>query len=418
MDSTSRPWSHIYSSLPRPDSIRLLNLEPAADGHDPLKGSLNVIILERLDIDITHRYTALSYVWGDPTLVGSIVIDGSDDTHERSHHVRIMGDIYQRSATTIIYLGPHTRNVQYLFNHIAARNLERRRLQTKDPPSNPSCMRTSSPEVTVSHHLWLAIHEICANDWFTRAWTFPELDLSVDPRIQCGRILARWPDVAELVESFWQGPARPAPPWRPGVFLNLNKAITQGKGKDTMSNLIRARVGSDVTDPRDFFYCLLGVAKDRQEWESTIRADYNISTPSLYATVAHEMLDHGEIMLGDLLSSHIAANHGPPTLSVSPIRCFLPSWVPDWGIMADHGVDPRETLPQYWEHKDKEPADDLDGVLILPFWQGGSKRITILSGLIPAKSLKESDIEPIARAAVTVLQVPFDLQKKTESKIA
>ncbi|KAK8135074.1 HET-domain-containing protein [Apiospora sp. TS-2023a] len=240
--------------------------------------------------------------------------------------------------------------------------------------------------------LWLAIHELCSNDWFTRAWTFPELVLSVDPRIQCGRMLARWPDVAELVEGFWEGPARPVSPWRPGVFLKLNEAVTQGKGEDAMSNLIRARAGSDVTDPRDFFYCLLGVAKDLREWENTIRADYNVSTPSLYAA-------------------------GPPTLFRSPIRYFLPSWVPDWGITADHGVDPKKTLPQYWEHQDNGPVDDLDGVLILPFWQGGPKRITILSGLIPAASLRESDIEPIARAAATVLQVPFDLQRKTESKV-
>lgn len=156
MDLTTRSWSHIYSSFARPDSFRLLELGPAADVQGALKGSLAATTLERIDIDIVTRYTALSYVWGNPTPVGSIAINGSnvgitanltqalrDIRHtsravvlwvdalcinqqgpkKQSQQVRIMGDIYRRAATTIIYLGPYKRNVQFLFNHIAAMNL-------------------------------------------------------------------------------------------------------------------------------------------------------------------------------------------------------------------------------------------------------------------------------------------------------
>lgn len=127
------------------------------------------------------------------------------------------------------------------------------------------------------------------------------------------------------------------------------------------------------------------------------------------------MLDRGEVLLGDLLSCHAAATHEPPNTSRCPIRFFLSSCMPDWGVMGPHGEDPRKNLPEYWQRKG--PVDDLDEVLVLPFWQGGPKRIEILSGVIPAGSIGKSDIEPIARAASIVLAVPFDSQRRSDSRV-
>ncbi|KAK7920002.1 HET-domain-containing protein [Apiospora marii] len=221
--------------------FRLLELEPAADDHETLRGSLAVVTLEELAGDVTSRYTALSYVWGNPVPVESIALTGCDvgiianlaqalrdvrhtsravvlwadalcinqqDTKERSHQVWIVGDIYRSAVSTIIYLGPLEESVQFLFTHIAARNLERVRLQTEDPPNKPStdtgppgapASGNNAPEADQvdsqtdqkNIHLGTAIRELCTNDWFTRAWAVPELVLSVDPRIQRGRILAR-----------------------------------------------------------------------------------------------------------------------------------------------------------------------------------------------------------------------------------
>lgn len=167
MDSPPRPSSQIYSALQRPDSFRLLELAPVADDHEPFGGSLVVLTLAEHDRDVTSRYTALSYVWADPTPVETIAVDGCDvgitanlsqalrdirhnsrvvvlwadalcinqqDTRERSHQVRNVGDIYRRASTTIIYLGPYNVTMEWLFTSMAATNLVRIWLQSRDPP--------------------------------------------------------------------------------------------------------------------------------------------------------------------------------------------------------------------------------------------------------------------------------------------
>lgn len=94
-------------------------------------------------------------------------------------------------------------------------------------------------------------------------------------------MIARWSDVVDVVERVEKDKTLlHTDEGKIQMFLEMNKA-TYGQGEITMGNLIRERAGSDVTDPRDYFYCLLGIAKDRGEWAGTIRADYNVSTPSL-----------------------------------------------------------------------------------------------------------------------------------------
>ena len=100
-------------------------------------------------------------MWAD-----ALCID-QQNTHERSHQIRIMGDIYRRAASTIIYLGSLQPNGQCLFNHITAKNRERIQLQ-----------REPDIEADAPIELKQAVDELFSNDWFTRAWVFQELVLS------------------------------------------------------------------------------------------------------------------------------------------------------------------------------------------------------------------------------------------------
>lgn len=66
-----------YAPLTEPDGMRLLLLLPAADRAEELRGSLLHTCLAECSYDILSCYTALSYVWGNPALIESIILDGT-----------------------------------------------------------------------------------------------------------------------------------------------------------------------------------------------------------------------------------------------------------------------------------------------------------------------------------------------------
>lgn len=64
-----------YAPLTKPDGMRLLLLSPADDHSAELRGSLLHTSLAECSYDILSCYTALSYVWGNPSAVQSIILD-------------------------------------------------------------------------------------------------------------------------------------------------------------------------------------------------------------------------------------------------------------------------------------------------------------------------------------------------------
>ena len=63
-----------YHQLEQPDAIRLLTLHSGPPG-STLRCNLTYTTLAKCRYDIHGRYTALSYVWGDPTDKRTIFID-------------------------------------------------------------------------------------------------------------------------------------------------------------------------------------------------------------------------------------------------------------------------------------------------------------------------------------------------------
>jgi hypothetical protein len=65
-----------YQKLIEPDTIRLILLYPSPDLDSPLHCNLLSTSLARCHNDLTKNYTALSYVWEDPTRSYPITVDG------------------------------------------------------------------------------------------------------------------------------------------------------------------------------------------------------------------------------------------------------------------------------------------------------------------------------------------------------
>ena len=64
-----------YQKLTEPDAIRLILLQPSEDLEAPLSCSLLHTSLSECHNNLIDKYTALSYVWGDPTLSQAVRVD-------------------------------------------------------------------------------------------------------------------------------------------------------------------------------------------------------------------------------------------------------------------------------------------------------------------------------------------------------
>lgn len=64
-----------YAPLTEQDGMRLLLLSPAADRAAELRGFLLHTSLAECSYDILSCYTALSYVWGNPAPIETIILD-------------------------------------------------------------------------------------------------------------------------------------------------------------------------------------------------------------------------------------------------------------------------------------------------------------------------------------------------------
>jgi len=133
-------------------SIRILFLHPARGFTDPL-----VVVLHEVSLDDPQlSYETLSYVWGSPTGSRPIICDGKpllvtpncesalrhlrkDSRHkilwvdaicidqaagevsvsERNIQVALMGEVYQKAASTICWLGEGTEFTASVFSRLA-----------------------------------------------------------------------------------------------------------------------------------------------------------------------------------------------------------------------------------------------------------------------------------------------------------
>ena len=215
MASGIAPTSFRYRSLTEPDSFRLILLQPSSSHSTDLQSTLLHTTLFQCDGDIIDHYTALSYVWGDPTKTGSIYVDehkftitatleaalrdlrdpsrmlriwadalciDQSNMTERNSQVALMAQIYSIAHHTVIHLGSLTESYEIIL---------------RAAPSNTTGV--VSNEIPIDDLAGLAATSLLRLPWFSRVWIFQELVLSRDPWLQCGHLRARWTDICNIL---------------------------------------------------------------------------------------------------------------------------------------------------------------------------------------------------------------------------
>ena len=382
------PDGTIYRSLTGTHDIRVLELH-AGRSEDELSGSLQICSvlfeypIERVSVLGTEFrprtlhatsctsglpvwYTALSYVWGNPKLVKAMICDGKnfpitenlelalrhlrrsdvpimlwvdqicinqDDLQEKSQQVALMGTIYQRAWSTLVWLGEEADNSDDAIDTLLNTKTALQYYQDGSAPNADDFERLFLP--SSDSPKWQDLGKLMRRPWFQRVWIIQEVVLSNQLIVLCGTKHISWADLALfsfcMVDNDFEqylyshknsvgkdedsdsGSIRT---WKINRIKDYND--TSPRKTTFLDGLVEGRA-AQATNSRDKVFAIMGLTNTQ------LYPDYSSEVIDVYSAAALKIEATPE--LGNLLC---CVDHLQPTLD-------LPSWVPDWAT-------PRQTV--------------------------------------------------------------------------
>ncbi|KAF2805780.1 HET-domain-containing protein, partial [Mytilinidion resinicola] len=199
-----------YTSIPQGnDTIRLLRLLPSKDATAAIKCQLFNYSLAP-DIK-SHRYEALSYVWGDENTTIPVFIDGyvlsvkanlhaalvhlrdrsferilwvdalcinQENVNEKEQQIPFMARIYHQASRVVVWLGEAANSSSLALEKIRDAGGKK----SEDSPNN-DLIRQDSPNNDLIREAILALLQ---RPWFRRIWILQEVGVARHILIMCG----------------------------------------------------------------------------------------------------------------------------------------------------------------------------------------------------------------------------------------
>jgi hypothetical protein len=354
-----------YQMLTEPDAIRLVVLQPSNDLETPLECGLISTTLSHCQYDLLEHYTALSYVWGDPSNIVTIKVDGyalsitasldaalrhlrdtsrmrkiwadaicinQNDFEERNQQVRQMASVYSVAQHTIIWIGEGTADTDKFFKNLKL--LSSQKLTGR---------RSENPDADIFHILdsVTASKDILSRQWFKRVWVLQELVRSRDPWVQCGRFFAKWEDMKRNVSDMllaqsgkekiqvFNDMAKLYSDYHSGRFRNR---LDQDPRDPTpiaekLLSLLISRRGLGVADARDMLFAHVGLLGNVQLNKSLIRlieVDYRKEESLVFFDIARFLT---EAFQDYRIISFLEYRHPISSSNTT-------SWVPEWTVTS------------------------------------------------------------------------------------
>lgn len=309
----------------------MLTLKPGRFS-DPLTGSF----IERNLDNGSIEYEALSYVWGSTYSNCYIDIDGwvssitgnledalrrlrkTDDVRyvwadaicinqldivEKNEQVALMGDVYERAATVVIWLGLANERTEVgmrILDFIVGGH---------DLNGNTPWM-SSPPEL-----LRAGLNDVVGRPYFRRIWVVQELVRARKLIVMCGALSFGWNADATSRLLTRLKFAEISPAWEEAglVGIDMTPMVEMIELANIKAHGLRPTIGSldimhnmrhrNATDPRDMVFALSSLAPDMKGFQ----IDYTMSRDELY----HALFKHIEEVYGDF------SNAPPATSSAS-----------------------------------------------------------------------------------------------------
>jgi hypothetical protein len=334
-----------YLPLRNVRQIRLFRLEHTniTNLSDHVQGKLIVVSLDDPQLQTTHPYTALSYVWGEPDSDNTIILNGwscriranlasffshshkqlsassspwlwidalcidQQSTTERNSQVPLMAEIYSLARTVLVWLGPADISSETITALLHRCKADRWVLQNElAGPDGP--------------RLWDALLAWCSREYWSRTWIIQEFLLGRDVQLLCGTERINGAMAEALCESA-KLRQRERSDLMESRGLELLSQRRQGRAKRPLLELILSNREAKCQDPHDKIFAMLGLVSDAAVGRS-INVDYEGPLSVLF----EEVLVFCKIPEKDVFRFAYLLKHVLEPESVSPSDLPHPSY--------------------------------------------------------------------------------------------
>ena len=382
--SESNMSSITYERLDHSTSeIRLLRFLHSSDGQVRCH-----LIKHSLENGPELRYSALSYVWGDPNVTKDILVNGKPfaattnlvaalevlsnvpkassyvwidaicinqaDMSERNHQVQKMVSIYKNAVKVLAWLGPeqnHSTEVIAIMKHIVKEielSPDAGVVEVFEKPAPDHLLKARGLETSGETLLSFALprkedipHLLSQRDFWKRIWILQELVLARRVTFMCGYATFWETDITQIGNWLATHPTRTIPSgieWAKWLDFEVgfNNAFRVPMQSLTLAVGIQNVFEAKKPDAWTLFESALRLrATDPRDQvysllglaEIGIEADYSKSTEAVYLELAAVMLERAPLD-GWFRYTGILIKNSMAT---------LPSWVVDWDTLSREG---------------------------------------------------------------------------------
>lgn len=266
----------------------------------------------------------------------ALICINQDDTRERSSQVELMGRIWRQAQKAIVWLGEELDSAGAInWLHVLA--------LTKTWCDRARLRYVSDAKFNAQ---WQALQNLLLRPWWTRAWTLQEFVIAPELKFYCGRKSIRRSRFKSAMYVIWLCEGMNHKSFLPEGYdsawnrrrLHMWYALGEHESTDNNSSqmfllAMMAYIGNcKATDPRDYIYSLLSLAKDRG---LVGQPDYDSEVSKVYLRLVEKFIKTYKsldvICFAPLFNRHAM---GPSTEPV------VPSWVPDWRAQVEPLVEP------------------------------------------------------------------------------
>ncbi|OAL44918.1 hypothetical protein IQ07DRAFT_226254 [Pyrenochaeta sp. DS3sAY3a] len=302
------PRMRSFEPLHTPRTVRLVHLLPSLDYNTPIRGRL-----ETISLDENPKYDAISYTWGSPDKMDSVIIEDGvvlitanlmsvlrtlcaqrqgqtpslwvdaicidqRNSLERNHQVGLIGDIFSGAQEVLLCIGPGNDHDD---EAIAG-------LRTLSANCSGEMNETESIEEHQVHNIYMLLD----SEFWGRLWILQEVVLAQRATVLRGH--STFP--LSLLEDLYRQIYKSEAPHQILFLYELKFApvartiltrIEHNAGHEMdLSTLLCRFEHHKCSDPRDRVYALLGLLR-----EHSIVIDYTQSFVQTFARVARYLIE-------------------------------------------------------------------------------------------------------------------------------